>query len=150
MSYYVGTNPGGAMRAATRIISALAVLLLGCESESSTPVSRAVTPASRTRVVGGQYTLQAGRGAPVLDGILTGNEWSAAPGVSFPIEVPVAGGGGSTTATLFAMNDDHNLYLAFALTRSRGGPRVRRAVLVGASGDSPRIISMGILFAGLP
>lgn len=58
--------------------------------------------------VGGQDALS-GIGSATIDGILSPGEWDAAGQVDFLVNV---GGGATSPATFFAMNDANNLYLA--------------------------------------
>ena len=50
-----------------------------------------------------------GFGTPTIDGVIGAAEWSAASTVAIPVNRPR---GGITPGTLYAMNDQNNLYLA--------------------------------------
>ena len=71
----------------------------------------------------GGVTLR-GYGTPVVDGVLSPNEWDAAGHFDFQANRSPSEGGGTVPATVFVMNDSTNLYLALriAVTTSETAP----------------------------
>jgi hypothetical protein len=55
-----------------------------------------------------------GLGTATIDGVFSPGEWDSAGSIDMPVYVPE---GGSTTGTLFAMNNQNNLYLAVRVPR---------------------------------
>lgn len=62
---------------------------------------------------------QNGFGTPLIDGVLAAGEWASATTFQVPVVLP---GGGTTPGTLYVMNDQVNLYLAFKYSRSTADP----------------------------
>jgi hypothetical protein len=62
-----------------------------------------------------------GAGSATIDGVLSTGEWDHAGSINFPVNVPIADGGGTTAATLYVMNDASNLYLALKIARASFG-----------------------------
>jgi len=60
-------------------------------------------------------TMVSGVGTPTIDGVIGAAEWSAAATVAITVNLPA---GGTTSGTLYAMNDQNNLYLAVEYLKS--------------------------------
>lgn len=60
-----------------------------------------------------------GSGTAAIDGQMAPGEWDSAGSVTFPVNLPLADGGGTTAGTLLVMNDGENLYLAVRIVRSQ-------------------------------
>jgi hypothetical protein len=60
-----------------------------------------------------------GFGAATIDGQLGPAEWDSAAKVDFLVNLPLSDGGGTTTGTLFVMNDGANLYLGVKVLRAQ-------------------------------
>jgi hypothetical protein len=58
-------------------------------------------------------------GTPVVDGVLAPGEWDGAVSARFGAKIPESAGGGEIPATLQAMSDDVNLYVAIRSTSPR-------------------------------
>jgi len=61
------------------------------------------------------FTMFSVTGTPTIDGVIGAAEWSAAPTQAITVNLP---GGGTTSGTLYAMNDQNNLYLAVEYLKS--------------------------------
>jgi hypothetical protein len=68
------------------------------------------------------------RGTAVVDGVEGPGEWDRADKWDFTVNVP---GGGSTPATLYAMNDDANVYLAL----KHGRPELAAGINIAFDND---------------
>jgi hypothetical protein len=60
-----------------------------------------------------------GVGAATIDGQLAPGEWNSAGKIDFLVNLPLSDGGGTTTGTLFVMNDGSNLYLGVKVLRAQ-------------------------------
>jgi hypothetical protein len=60
-----------------------------------------------------------GVGAATIDGQLAPGEWDSAGKIDFLVNLPLSDGGGTTTGTLFVMNDGSNLYLGVKVLRAQ-------------------------------
>lgn len=66
-----------------------------------------------------------GLGTATIDGQMGPGEWNGAATIDFPVNLPLSDGGGTTTGTLYVMNDATNLYLGVKVLRAQlntGGP----------------------------
>ncbi len=61
------------------------------------------------------FTMFSGVGTPTIDGVIGAAEWSAVSPHAITVNLP---GGGTTSGTLYAMNDQNNLYLAVEYQKS--------------------------------
>jgi hypothetical protein len=75
-----------------------------------------VTSLAASAAMGATLT---GYGTASIDGVLSAGEWDTAGFVVFAANIP---GGRTAPATLWAMNDDTNLYLALAVMGTYGDP----------------------------
>src|SRR5256885_4071244 len=96
-------------RALTRDVAIALVFVLAFLPFTSANVALAHVPG---------YSL-GGFGTAVIDGVLAPGEWDAAGHVDIQINVA---NGATTPGTLYAMNDDRNLYIALTVTRPATGP----------------------------
>jgi hypothetical protein len=62
-----------------------------------------------------------GFGTPTLDGILTTGEWTTAGHADFTVNRAASEGGGTVPATIYVLNDAHNLYIAIKVTNATVG-----------------------------
>src|SRR6185503_8008638 len=58
-------------------------------------------------------------GTATVDGQLGPGEWDHAARIDLAANLPAADGGGTAPATLFVMNDEHNLYLGVKVARGQ-------------------------------
>ena len=63
-----------------------------------------------------------GSGTAVVDGVMSPGEWDNAGQITFQAKLPALEGGGTTPATVYVMNDTHNLYLAVRVQRAQLDP----------------------------
>ncbi|MGH8443384.1 MAG: hypothetical protein ACRETF_10845 [Nevskiaceae bacterium] len=95
---------------------ALMVVLSGC----GFPNDQKDGKAEDASAASGGIVLE-GRGTAQLDGVISAGEWDDAGRIEFDARVPLHDGGGTVPATLLAMHDDANLYLAVKLRRPAYG-----------------------------
>jgi hypothetical protein len=80
-------------------------------AENSSPESNPIT-----LMVGGPLSIAGWAStAPTVDGVMAAGEWDSAGRIDLTLSLP---GGGATPATLFAMNDSTNVYLALRFQRN--------------------------------
>ena len=60
-----------------------------------------------------------GTGTAIIDGVMSPGEWMNADSIEVPVNIPE---GGTTSGTLFVMNDESNLYLAVKFYRETLDP----------------------------
>jgi hypothetical protein len=74
-------------------------------------------------------------GTPVVDGVLAPGEWDGAVSARFGAKIPESAGGGEIPATLQAMSDDVNLYVAIRFDLPTAQFSQSFAVELDANGD---------------
>ena len=90
----------------------LFVVLASCGSPSTPQPGVASIEPRAVAQAPDELVLRSGYGTATVDGVMSSGEWDRAGRLDFAVNVPTWEGGGTTTLTLFSMNDNANLYVA--------------------------------------